>query len=158
MQKYINYLKLKIKRLMSNYPLTTNHFTVEWGATNIGFSEISGLSIGVETIKIREGSSSQNSSIKMPGKKIYSNIILKRVLRKNDLEFYDWLNTINLNTVERRDLIISLLNENHEPVIVWRLKNAFPVNISWANLNADTSEAAMESIEITHEGITVQSI
>jgi hypothetical protein len=30
-----------------------------------------------------------------------------------DSDFYKWINTTSLNTVERRDIIISLLNETH---------------------------------------------
>lgn len=28
---------------MANYPLPVFHFQVEWGGTNLGFSEVSGL-------------------------------------------------------------------------------------------------------------------
>lgn len=156
-KKIIHILKLIIKRLMSNYPLTTNHFLVEWGGTRVGFTEISGLSIGVELINYREGSSPEFSSQKIPGQLKYNNLILKRGIVKSDNEFYNWLNTIQHNTIERRDLTISLLNEAHEPVIVWKLKNAFPVKIEWSDLRANSNEPAIETIEIVHEGMRVQN-
>ena len=158
LKKYRRLLKLKIKRIMSNYPLTTSHFIVEWGGTRTGFTEISGLSIGAESIKYREGNSPTHSLEKLPGQLKYKNIILKRGLKKNDLEFYDWINTIQHDKVERRDITISLLNENHEPVIVWKLKNAFPIHIEWSDLRANANEPAIESIEINHEGINMDSI
>ena len=143
---------------MSNYPLTTSHFKVEWGGTRTGFTEISGLSIEAKSIKYREGDSAVHSTEKIPGQLKYNNIILKRGLKKNDLEFYDWIKTIQHDKVERRDITISLLNENHEPVIVWKLKNAFPINIEWSDLRANANEPAIESIEINHEGIFIESI
>lgn len=87
----------------------------------------------------------------------FSNINLKRGTFKGDNDFYKWYNTIALNTVERRDLVISLLNENHEPVVVWKIKNAFPVKITSTDLKSDGNEVAIESLEIAHEGLTIQN-
>jgi len=153
--EFINNVKLKIKRCMNNYLLTTNHFHVEWGGTRIGFTEVSGLSIGMQPIDYREGSSPEYSPAKMPGAIKYNNIILKRGIKQGDNEFYNCLNTLKLNKIERRDLNISLLNEEHEPVIVWKLKNAFPIKIEWSTLKANANEPAMESIEITHDGMHI---
>jgi phage tail-like protein len=66
-------------------------------------------------------------------------------------------NSISLNTIERRDLVISLLNENHEPVVVWKVKNAFPVKVQSTDLKADGNEVAIETVEIAHEGLTIQN-
>lgn len=142
---------------MSTYPLTTNHFQVEWGGTRIGFTEVLGLSIAIESIPYREGTSTSYSPQQMPGQLKYNNITLKRGIVNSDNEFFDWLNTVKLNKIERRDLIISLLNENHEPVIIWKLKNAYPIKIEWSDLKANANEPAMESIVLTHEGMIVQN-
>ena len=156
-KKIISTLKLKIKRLMSNYPLTTNHFQVEWGGTRLGFTEVLGLSIKIEPIEYREGAFRINSPQKMPGQISYNNIVLKRGIVNSDNEFYEWLNTVQYNKIERRDLTISLLDERHEPVITWKLRNAYPVKIEWSDLKANANEPAMESIEITHEGLAVSN-
>jgi len=74
-----------------------------------------------------------------------------------DNEFFEWLNTIQMNKVERRDIMISLLNENHEPVVVWKVKNAFPVKIEGPELKAESNEVAIESMEIAHEGLSIQN-
>ena len=142
---------------MANYPLPKFHFRVEWGGTNIGFSEVSGLNIENKLIEYRDGVSPEYSKIKMPGMREYSNITMKRGVFKNDNEFYNWLNTIQLNTVERRDLTISLLNEAHEPVVVWKVTNAFPIKVQSTDLKADGSEVAIEQIDIAHEGLTIQN-
>lgn len=87
----------------------------------------------------------------------FSNITLKRGTFKGDNDFYKWYNTIALNTIERRNLVISLLNENHEPVVVWKIKNAFPVKVQSTDLKADGNEVAIETMEIAHEGLTIQN-
>ncbi|MGB8466539.1 MAG: phage tail protein, partial [Terrimicrobiaceae bacterium] len=97
------------------------------------------------------------SSIKMPGLRKFSNITMKRGIVKSDNEFFKWLATVKLNTVERRDLVISLLNEEHSPVMVWKVHNAFPVKVEGPGLKASGNEVAIESIEIAHEGLELQN-
>ncbi len=140
------------------YPGTKNHFRVEWGGNNIGFMEVSGLSIELDVVPYREGSSPENSVTVMPGQKHYSPIVLKRGIFKNDNEFYVWINTARFNQVERRDVTISLLNENHEPVVVWKIKNAFPFKLEYSPLNANGSEVAIESLSLAHEGLIVEHV
>src|SRR3954463_13340764 len=122
--------------MASTYPLPKFHFQVQWGGARIGFTEVTGLDMQAEVIEYREGSSPEYHKVKMPGMQKFENITLKRGLMKADNEFYKWWNTVALNTIERRDLIISLLNENHEPVFVWKIKNVWPVKVSSTDLKA----------------------
>lgn len=142
---------------MAEYPIPKFHFQVEWGGSKIGFTEVSGLDITSEVIEYRDGASPEYSKVKMPGQRKFSNITLKRGTFAGDNQFYDWFNTVNLNQIERRDLTISLLNENHEPVVVWKVKNAWPTKITPTDLKADGNEVALESLELVHEGLTIQN-
>lgn len=143
--------------MAETYPLVKFHFTVDWAGTNIGFTEVSGLDVETELIEYRHGASPEYSKIKMPGMQKYSNITLKRGSFKNDNEFFQWWNTVKLNTIARRDITIKLLNEEHEPVIVWKVKNAFPVKVQSTDLKGDGNETAIESMEIAHEGLIIQN-
>jgi phage tail-like protein len=49
------------------------------------------------------------------------------------------------------------LNESHEPVVVWKIKNAWPVKVQSTDLKGDGNEVAVETIEIAHEGLTMQN-
>ena len=142
---------------MAQYPISKFHFQVEWGGSKIGFTEITGLEVSTEVIEYREGSSREYHKTKMPGLQKFANITMKRGTFKGDNEYYNWWNTVALNTIERRNLIISLLNENHEPVVVWKVKNAWPVKVQSTDLKADGNEVAIETIEIAHEGLTIQN-
>jgi phage tail-like protein len=142
---------------MSGYPIPVFHFRVEWGGTNLGFSEVSGLTMEKQVIEYRDGMSPEYSVRKMPGIPKFGNITMKRGIIEKDNEFYAWLNTTKLNTVERRDLTISLLNENHEPVVTWKAVRAFPVKIEGPGLKATGNESAIESLEVAHEGLTVEN-
>lgn len=141
----------------ASYPLPVFHFIVEWGGMRIGFSEATGLTQESQAIEYRDGSRPDYSSIKMPGVRKFSNITLKRGVVKSDNEFFKWLSTVKLNTVERRDVIISLLNENHEPVMTWKAHNAFPVKVDGPQLKASGNEVAIETIEVAHEGLELQN-
>lgn len=143
--------------MANRYPLSKFHFRVEWGGSNIGFTEVTGLSVENDVIEYRDGISPEFNKIKMPGMRKFSNITLKRGTFTNDNEFYNWLNTISLNQVERRDLTISLLNENHEPVVVWKVHNAFPVKVQSTDLKADGNEVAIEQLDLAHEGLTIEN-
>lgn len=140
-----------------NYPLPKFHFQVEWGGESLGFTEVSGLDVESEVIEYRDGASPEYVKLKMPGQQKYSNITMKRGTFLGDNEFFDWWNTVALNTIERRDLTISLLNESHEPVVVWKVKNAWPSKVQPTDLNSDGNEVAIETIELVHEGLVIQN-
>lgn len=142
---------------MADYPLPAFHFQVEWGGTRIGFSEVSGLSIENQAIEYRDGASPVYSVQKMPGIPKYGNITCKRGIVAADNQYFEWLNTIQLNKAERRDVTISLLNEEHNPVMVWKARNAFAVKVEGPGLKSTGNEVAIESIEIAHEGLTIET-
>lgn len=142
---------------MATYPIPKFHFRVEWGGTRIGFTEVTGLEVSTDVIEYRDGASPEYSKIKMPGMQKFGNITLKRGTFAHDNEYFKWWNTVALNTIERRDITISLLNETHEPVVVWKIKNAWPVKVQSTDLKGDGNEVAIETIEIAHEGLTIQN-
>jgi phage tail-like protein len=139
------------------YPLPVFHFTVEWGGSRAGFSEVTGLTQENQAIEYRDGAFPEYSSIKMPGLRKFSNLTMKRGIVKSDNQFADWLSTVKLNTVDRRNLVISLLNEEHQPVMVWKVLNAFPVKVEGPQLKASGNEVAIESIELAHEGLELHN-
>jgi phage tail-like protein len=109
-------------------------------------------------IEYREGSNREYSKLKMPGMQKFGNITLKRGTFQSDNQFFEWWRTVSLNTIERRDVTISLLNEKHEPVMVWKVKNAWPVKVQSAELKSDANEVAIETMELAHEGLSIEAI
>jgi len=155
LHRLLHFLKKIIQLIMGTYPMPVYHFIVQWGGSRTGFTEVSGLNIEHDVIEYREGSSPDQSSIKMPGLRKFANIVLKRGIVKGDTDFLKWINTIQHSKAERRDVTISLLNENHEPVLTWRVHNAWPVKYEGPALNSKNSEVAIESLELAHEGLSV---
>ena len=142
---------------MADYPLPKFHFQVDWGGVRIGFTEISGLDVETEVIEYRDGALPEYSKMKIPGMQKFGNVTMKRGVFKSDNDYFKWWNTVSLNTVERRDVTVSLLNESHEPVMVWKIKNAWPAKIASTDLKSDGNEIAIESIELAHDGLSIQN-
>ena len=142
---------------MAEYPIPKFHFQVDWSGTKIGFTEVTGLEVTTEKIEYRDGASPEYNKIVMPGMQTFGDLTLKRGVFAGDNEFYDWWNTVSLNTIERRDMTISLLNESHEPVVVWKIKNAWPTKVTSTDLNSTGSETAIETLVLAHEGLTIEN-
>lgn len=145
---------------MADYPLPKFHFQVEWGGTNIGFTEVSGLDVETEVIEYRHGQSPLYHKTKQPGLTKYSNITLKRGTFESDNEFYEWWNKTKLfeekGETFRVDLTISLLGEDHAPLVTWKVLKAWPTKVQPTDLKADGNEVAIESIELVHEGLSIE--
>ncbi len=141
---------------MAEYPLPKFHFQVDWGGTKIGFTEVTGLEVTTDKIEYRDGFSPEYVKTQMPGMQTYGELTLKRGVFAGDNEFYEWWNSVALNTIERRDITISLLSEDHVPVVVWTIKNAWPTKVTSTDLNSTGNEVAVETVVVTHEGLTME--
>ncbi len=138
------------------YPLPVFRFRVDWGGTQATFSEVTGLNIETQVIEYRDGLSPEYSSVKMPGLKKYGNVTLKRGVFANDNDYSNFMKELDKpDTFDRRDLTISLLNEEQQPVMTWNVMQAWPTKLTSPDLKASGNEAAIETLELAHEGITI---
>ena len=143
---------------MANLPLSSFHFIVDWGGRRIGFAQVTGMSFESDVIEYRDGASPNYSTVKMPGLKKNSAITFERGIVHGDNDFFDWFNTIQLNDVQRRDLTLSLLNEAHEPIVVYKIRNAWPSKLLASGWNAINSTFAIETMVVQHEGLILEHI
>ena len=140
------------------WPLPKFYFSVDIGDyTDLPFQEVSGLDIATSAIEYRHGNSTQFSAIKMPGIFTYADVTLKKGVFADDNQFYDWISTISLNTYERLTVVIRLLDETGSPRMTWTLTNAFPKQVTPTDMNSQSSEAAIETMVLAHEGLTTEA-
>ncbi len=139
------------------WPIPKFHFRVEWAGNNVGFQEVTGLSLETQFIEYRAGNDNTFITQKIPGLKKNSNITLKKGLFHHDNAFWDWFQDVQTNPERRETVTISLLDEEGNPVFVWTIVNAFPVKVSAPDLKSDANEIAVETIELAHEGITQEA-
>lgn len=142
------------------YPMTALHFEVSWGDSQntSNFSEVSGLTMEAEAIEYRGGADVALSVQKIPGLKKYGNITLKRGIAPVEAGngLFDWYNTIKAGTVTRRDVTVSLLNEDRKPAMTWKIMAAWPVKIEGPGLKSTGNEIAIETLEFTCEGVAIE--
>ena len=143
----------------ANWPTPKFYFAVNFGLLpgTVNFQEISGLDVESQIIEYRSGKTKEFSTIKMPGIQKFGNITLKRGVFVNDNVFFDWYNKIKMNKIERTTVVINLLDEASNPVMSWTLQNAWPTKITVTDTKSDQLEAAVESIELAHEGLTISN-
>ncbi len=139
------------------WPLPKFYFSVDLGSGGgvVSFQEVSGLDVEAQIIEYRHGDNKVHSTIKMPGIKKYGNVTLKKGVFAKDNKFWDWLNKIKLNTIERTTVTIKLLDESGSETMTWTLSNAWPTKITSTDLKSDGNEVAVETIELAHEGVVI---
>lgn len=144
---------------MATYPLPVYHYKVSWREQDIGFSDVSGLTQEISPIEYRDGlMAGTTPSLKRPGLIKVNNIILKRGIVEKNNDLFNWFNNNGAPNVERRDISISLLNDEGDPVMIWNISQAWPIKCEGPELKATGDDIAIESIELVHEGIKVQTV
>lgn len=135
-----------------NDPYSGFNFLLEIdGVVKAGFSEVSGLSTETDVIEYREGNEPATVR-KLAGLTRYSNITLKRGVT-NDKSLWQWRKAVIDGKVQRRSGSVVLLDESRQPVLVWNFREGWPCKWEGPSLNAKTSDVAIETIEIAHEGL-----
>jgi len=138
-------------------PYTVFNFRVELDGIVAGsFTEVTGLDSVTEVIDYRTGDSKTTSAVKLPGLTKYPNIVLKRGITR-DLSLWQWRKTVVDGHTERRNGVIILLDESRNEVMRWMFRNGWPAKWEGPDLNAASSEVAIETIEIAHEGLELES-
>ena len=137
------------------WPLPKFHFSVKWDNEVMSFQEVGGLDVQSEEIRYRKGDNEIFSPIKMPGLRKYGNVTMKKGIYKGGNELWKWLDAIKKGMIERKTVVISLLDGDGKAVMVWTLKNAWPTKITGTDLKAEGDQVAIESIEIVHEGLEI---
>ena len=141
---------------MATYPYGRFRYKVEIeGLEAGGFSEVTGFDASIAVMEYREGDMVQ-TPMKIPGLKKYGNITLRKGLA-DSRALYDWMIAGVDGEVTRKTITISLLGQTGDVVAAWRVINAWPVKYTGPDFNATSSEVAVETLEIAHEGMTRES-
>lgn len=133
-------------------PFASFNFKLEIeGITVAGFSEVTGLNSESNVIDYREGDEGITPR-KLPGLNKFGNLTLKRGISV-DKQLYDWRKTVVEGDMARKNVSVVLRNEKRDEVVRWNLINAWPSKYMAPDLKANANEIAIESVEITHEGL-----
>lgn len=139
------------------YPPVSFYFSLsiagETGHTEASFKEVSGLNMEMETEEIVSSgvNSFQHPVTKSPS---HSNLVLKRGLLAKDSPLAQWCSTTLIggldNAIETKNIVVSLLNENGQPIKAWRFANAWPVKWDVSDFNSNGNELVIETLEFSY--------
>ena len=120
-----------------------------------GFSECTGLEMAMQPEEYKEGGRN-GAVLRFPNRVTWSNLILKKGAALGT-ELWDWHYGFVTGAGRRRDGVITLLDAARAPVVVWYFRRGLPVKYTGPTFNAAQSGAAIETIEIAHEGLHIVS-
>jgi len=116
-----------------------------------GFSECTGLDISLDIEEYKEGGNN-GLILRFPTRVKWSNLRLKRGIAKSD-ELWLWHFGFVSGQVARRDGVVTLQDEQQNPVKSWSFTRGLPVKWTGPSLNASQNQIAIEELEIAHEGL-----
>lgn len=151
------------------YPLTKMNFLVSVDEVQgvAAFSEVTGIDASVDVIEFRQGNSHSLAPVKIQGLVKHGNITLKMGYTRAQ-SFKDWVVKCvdeHRGETPRRNITIEMIDINagvpssivEAPTsnLIWVLKDAWVTKYTGPDLNASTSEVAIESVEIAYEELTI---
>jgi phage tail-like protein len=140
-------------------PYSAFNYTVEVDNEQIAaFQEVSGLDSENQPIEYREGADPMNTMRKLPGMEKYPNLTLKRGIT-GSLKLWEWRKEVRdggTTYPPTRNVTVQLLNEKHEPVMKWKLINAWCCKLSGPSLNAKNNEIAIETMEMAYDRLDIE--
>lgn len=144
----------------AHYPPLGFHFRVEFQEIpglkerDTYFRDVGGLSQELETESVISGGENR-FTYKLPTRAQYPNLSLKRGLFK-DSGLIKWAR----NAIEHLDIVtatvlVTLLNEQHEPLVTYRCVNAWPQKWSISDFSAEESQIVVESLDLAYQYFTL---
>ncbi len=139
-----------------DYPPVAFHFGVSLdgnGASDASFQEISGIKVEFSNEEVVEGG--QNQFVhRLPTQAKYANLVLKRGVVVTTSPLADWVSrtlaSYLTRPIELRQLMVTLKNAQHDPLITWTFVNAYPVRWEISPLNAMESTILTETMELAY--------
>ena len=116
-----------------------------------GFSECSGLEMSMDIEEYKEGGNN-GTILRFPTRVKWANLHLKRGLAVAE-DLWLWHFGFVQGRVVRRDGVVTLQDEQQNPVKIWSFTRGLPVKWTGPNLNASQNQVAIEELEIAHEGL-----
>jgi phage tail-like protein len=128
-------------------------------ANGVGFAEVHGINSELEVEEYREGGRNIGAR-RFPKWGRYPNLVFRRGVTGSTFLWDWWADVIShsftlatTSAPPRRNGVILLESTNHNTVAGWFFSNAIPERLVGPGLNARSSEIAIETLELAHEGL-----
>lgn len=141
-----------------NYPPVAFYFklSIEDASGDASFKEVSGISMEMDTEEITEDGSPYKHRVPTAVK--FSNLVLKRGLVPKDSDVVQWcIDTFESGLslgIQTKNITVSLLDEEANPLHTWSFSNAWPVKWSVSDFNSMNNEIVIETLEFSYSYFT----
>jgi phage tail-like protein len=117
------------------------------------FTEVGGMQVEMDVLDYQEGGN--NGFVhRLPGVTKVSNLTLKRGMTTSN-EFYKWCADIASGKFTRRHVTVVMYDSAGTELMRWNFVNAYPVRWVGPQLLAPDTAAAVETLELAHEGMAL---
>ncbi len=130
-------------------------------AEEVHFQECVGLDAYIQVEEVAQGGKN-DGNVKLPGQARFSNLVFKRGLTKST-KFFEWVNKCisaggnEAPKIERCSGKVSLLNRDGSPMLTWNFTKAWPCRYEGPGLDTASGRLALETLELAHEGLTLEA-
>ena len=132
-------------------PLPVFCFSIRIEGVQAFFKSVSGLKFETESIPVREGGAN-DTTFMLVGATKWSPIVLKNGFTAGS-DLLKWRKEWLSGTMNRRNGVITQLNTAGKEMAQWEFVRGWPTKWEMAEFDASKSELAIETLEITHEGL-----
>jgi len=132
-------------------PVFCFHVKLDGVGGEMFFKSVSGLKYETESIPVREGGAN-DTTFMLVGATKWAPLILKKGFT-NSSELLKWREDWMNGKMRRVPGTITQLDTNLKPKAEWKFTRGWPTKWELSELDASKSELAIETLEITHEGL-----
>lgn len=115
------------------------------------FTEMSGFQIETEVTEYAEGGQNGHTH-RLPGRMKVGNITLKHGMVASN-KLFKWCRDVLEGKIQRENITLTMFDSKGQIVVQWDFANAYPVKWSAPQFSADGKNAAVESLELAHDGL-----
>ena len=149
---------------MPDYQTVNFHFRVvfELGALktqhDLAFQSVSGLDATIDTETVKEGGENHFEHV-IPLRRKYGPLVLKRgLLKPADSGLTKWFkDAFDNEKISPVTATVSLLNEENNPLMTWRLNNVWPRSWKVGTLDAEQGAVLIETLELNYNKLVFDS-
>jgi len=142
------------------YPPVSFYFSLSFAGTkgqfDASFKEVSGIAMEMHQEEVLEGGSNSFQH-RVPASTKLSNLVLKRGFLPKDSPLAKWcIDTLEGGLdkpIRTKNIAVSLLNENAEPIRTWTFTDAWPVKWNVDNFNSINNEFVVERLEFAYNSV-----
>jgi phage tail-like protein len=117
------------------------------------FTEVSGLQVEMQVTEYEEGGTNDFVH-RLPGRLKVGNVTLKHGMTVSNA-FLKWCMKTGIGTLQRKNVTVVMYDVAGKTVVRWHFNKAYPVKWTGPQFTADSTAMAIESVEFTHDGLTV---